>query len=184
MAVLDWEVVGHTRLLPVRLNTVSLVLMGAVKPSHTPHPPPSVTFSVSFLQQQRLFQERKVPECKLASATTQWQGLNKNEALPGFGVFSQMSVAGYWKCWKIIIIQSYFGAFMCKYSKYLTVKDVLWCGLLKLDVPHKSNALWLMRRVFVVVVGGNHQLGVLRGGKKSKQQRGTADPGCWEKASV
>lgn len=51
---------------------------------------------------------------------------------------------------------------MCKYSKYLTVKDVLWRGLLKFDVPHKSNAIWFMRRVLVVVVGGNQQLGVLR----------------------
>lgn len=62
---------------------------------------------------------------------------------------------------------------MCKYSKYLTVKDVLWSGLLEFDVPHKSNAVWFMRRVFVVVVGGNQQLGVLREGKESEEHRGS-----------
>lgn len=56
---------------------------------------------------------------------------------------------------------------MCKYSKYLTVKDVLGCGLLKFDVPYKRNAVWFVRRVFVVVVRGNQQLGVLREVDKS-----------------
>lgn len=73
-----------------------------------------------------------------------------------------------------MIIQSSFGAFLCKYSKYLTVKDVLWCGLLKFDVPHKGNAVWFVRRVFVVVVGGNQQLGVLREVNKSEEHTGTA----------
>lgn len=51
------------------------------------------------------------------------------------------------------------------------MEDVLWCGLLKFDVPHKSNAVWFMRRVFVVVVGGNQQLGVLREVNKSTEGR-------------
>lgn len=50
-------------------------------------------------------------------------------------------------------------SFMCT---YLTVKDVLWRGLLKFDVPHKGDAVRLVRRIFVIVVGGNQQLGVLR----------------------
>lgn len=65
---------------------------------------------------------------------------------------------------------------MCKINKYLTVKDVLWCGLLKLDVPHKSDAVRFMRRILVVVVRGNQQLGVLGEVNKSKQHRGSADP--------
>lgn len=48
---------------------------------------------------------------------------------------------------------------MCK---YLAVEDVLWCGLLKFDVPHKGNAIWFMGRIFVVVVRGDQQLRVLR----------------------
>lgn len=48
---------------------------------------------------------------------------------------------------------------MCK---YLTVKDVLWRGLLKFDVPHKGDTVRFVRRIFVIVVGGNQQLGVLR----------------------
>lgn len=51
---------------------------------------------------------------------------------------------------------------MCDVCKYLTVEDVLWCGLLEFDVPHKRDAVRFMRRVLVVVVGGHQQLGVLR----------------------
>lgn len=67
---------------------------------------------------------------------------------------------------------------MCKYSKHLTMKDVLWRGLLKFDVPHKGNTIWFMRGIFIVVVGGNQQLRVLRGEKQSKHHKGSADPKC------
>lgn len=57
------------------------------------------------------------------------------------------------------------------------MKDVLRCGLLKLDVPHEGDAVRLVRRVFVVVVGGNQQLGVLsrkgRSGGSTEEQLGT-----------
>lgn len=45
--------------------------------------------------------------------------------------------------------------------KYLTVKDVLWCGLLKLDVPHQGNPIWFMRSILIIVIGGNQQLRIL-----------------------
>lgn len=50
--------------------------------------------------------------------------------------------------------------------KYLTVKDVFWCGLLKFDVPYKRNTIRFMRSIFIIVIGGNQQLGILRGEKK------------------
>lgn len=57
------------------------------------------------------------------------------------------------------------------------MKDVLWCGLLELVVPHKGDAVRLVRRVFVIVVGGNQQLGVLsrrrRSGDSAGEQLGT-----------
>lgn len=45
---------------------------------------------------------------------------------------------------------------------YLTVKDVLWGGLLKLDVPHQSNAIWFVWSILIIVIGGNQQLRILR----------------------
>lgn len=56
------------------------------------------------------------------------------------------------------------------------MKDVLWCGLLELDVPHEGDAVRLVRRVFVVVVGGNQQLGVLSRGEHEE----TAQGDSWE----
>lgn len=41
------------------------------------------------------------------------------------------------------------------------MKDVLWGCLLKFDVPHQGNAIWLMRSIFVVVVGSHQQLRIL-----------------------
>lgn len=54
------------------------------------------------------------------------------------------------------------------------MKDVLWCGLLKLDVPHEGDAVRLVRSVFVIVVGGNQQLRVLSKEGRSGQHRGRA----------
>jgi len=52
------------------------------------------------------------------------------------------------------------------------VKDVLWCGLLKLDVPHQGNTIRFMRSIFVIVIGGNQQLGILKERKeRSTRQR-------------
>lgn len=45
---------------------------------------------------------------------------------------------------------------------YLTVKDVLWGGLLKLDVPHQSNTVWFVWSILIIVIGGNQQLRILR----------------------
>lgn len=47
-------------------------------------------------------------------------------------------------------------------NKYLTVKDVLWCGLFKLDVPYKSNTIGFMRSIFIIVIGSNQQLRILQ----------------------
>lgn len=64
-------------------------------------------------------------------------------------------------------------------SRYLTVKDVLRRGLLKLDVPHEGDAVRLVRRVLVVVVGGDQQLGVLSEKRRSgdRERPGTAGNG-------
>lgn len=48
-----------------------------------------------------------------------------------------------------------------KISKYLTVKDVLWSGLLKFDVPYKGNTIWFMRSIFIIVIRGHQQLRIL-----------------------
>ncbi len=36
--------------------------------------------------------------------------------------------------------------------EYLTVEDVLRCGLLVLHVPNQGHAVWLVRSVLIVVV--------------------------------
>lgn len=46
--------------------------------------------------------------------------------------------------------------------KYLTVKDVLWCGLLEFDVPYEGNTIRFMRGIFIIVIGGNKQFRILR----------------------
>lgn len=51
------------------------------------------------------------------------------------------------------------------------MEDVLWRGLLKFDVPHKGDAVRFVRRIFVIVVGGNQQLGVLREERRSVDSR-------------
>lgn len=51
-------------------------------------------------------------------------------------------------------------------AKYLTVKDVLRCGLLKLDVPHQGNTIRFMRSIFIIIIGGYEQLWILRERKK------------------
>lgn len=57
-------------------------------------------------------------------------------------------------------------------ATYLTVKDVLWRGFLKLDVPHQGHTIWLVGSVLVVVVGGHQQLRILVGrGKKRVKRR-------------
>lgn len=49
----------------------------------------------------------------------------------------------------------------CVKSFHLALEDVLWCGLLPFHIPHQSHTVWLMRSVFIVVVGGHQELRVL-----------------------
>lgn len=56
--------------------------------------------------------------------------------------------------------------------KYLTVKDVLWCGLLEFDVPHEGNTIRFMRSIFVIVIGSDKQLGILRERERRRRNVG------------
>lgn len=42
------------------------------------------------------------------------------------------------------------------------MEDIFWCGFLKLHVPNQGHAIWFMGSIFIVVVGSNHQLRVLK----------------------
>ena len=45
---------------------------------------------------------------------------------------------------------------------YLTVEDVVWCVLLKLEVPDESDSVWVVGDVLVGEVGDEQKLWVLR----------------------
>lgn len=49
-----------------------------------------------------------------------------------------------------------------EWTQYLAVEDILWSGLLKLDVPHQGNTIRFMGSVFIVVIRGNKQLRILQ----------------------
>lgn len=58
--------------------------------------------------------------------------------------------------------------------RYLTVKYVLWCGFLEFDVPHQGDAVWFMGSIFIVVIGGDQQLGILRDNRKEQGEEETS----------
>ena len=45
---------------------------------------------------------------------------------------------------------------------YLTVEDIVWCVLLKLEVPDESDSIWVVGDVLVGEVGDEQELWVLR----------------------